>query len=67
MDSPVYFNFFEEKSIINILNLNGFNTTKILKKTYLDLRHKTFNFLFKAFIGKYQGSTIYVIAELNKI
>ncbi|HEX8017522.1 MAG TPA: class I SAM-dependent methyltransferase [Flavobacterium sp.] len=65
---PVHLNFFEEKSIKKVLDFNGFKTNeiKIKKIPYLDLRNKNFfNFLFKALIGKYHGSTIYVIAELK--
>lgn len=65
---PVHLNFFEENSIKKVLDLHGFKTTeiKIKKIPYLDFSNKKFfNFMFKALVSRYHGSTIYVIAELK--
>lgn len=62
---PIHLNFFTEQSISNVLNTHGFLLKKIRTKKfpYFNPKNKTFyKMLYKAFIGNYQGATIYTIA-----
>lgn len=63
---PIHLNFFTKDSLRNILDSFGFKIEVIREKRfpYINLKHKNFYFHFlKALIGKYNGSTLYVVAK----
>ncbi len=62
---PIHLNFFTEQSVSNVLNANGFSLKKIRTKKfpYFNPKSKIFyKMLYKAFLGNYEGATIYVVA-----
>lgn len=63
---PIHLNFFTKQSIKAIFELNDFVNCQIKIKKFPYLQYKSFNFyknVIKAMFNKYQGSTIFFIAQ----
>lgn len=62
---PIHLNFFTKENLENILRITGYKSILVKKKKrpYFNLKSKDFyiNFI-KSIFGKYEGSTLYVIA-----
>jgi len=66
---PIHLNFFTKKSIKKVMENYGFDIVILREKKIPYFNHKDLNFykmLFKSLIGKYNGSTLYVVAKLKK-
>ena len=66
---PIHLNFFTKKSVKNVLGKYGFEVLEVSVKKFPYFNYKTIGFykmLFKSFLGKYNGPTLYVTAKLNK-
>jgi 2-polyprenyl-3-methyl-5-hydroxy-6-metoxy-1,4-benzoquinol methylase len=66
---PIHLNFFRKKSVKNVLGKYEFEVLDVSVKKFPYFNFKTFGFykmLFKSFIGKYNGPTLYVTAKLKK-
>jgi 2-polyprenyl-3-methyl-5-hydroxy-6-metoxy-1,4-benzoquinol methylase len=63
---PIHLNFFTKQSIKNIFELNNFINCQVKIKKFPYLQYKSLNFyknVFKAIFNKYQGSTVFFIAQ----
>ncbi len=63
---PIHLNFFTKESIKNILESSGFHIEYlyIKKRPYINFKSKHFyRMMYRVLRGKYEGSTIYVVAR----
>lgn len=63
---PIHLNFFTSENIYSILEMIGYKVSYhyVKKRPYLNFRDKHFyKMLWKSIIGKYEGSTMYVVAK----
>jgi len=63
---PIHLNFFTKENIRNVFEFNQFVKCEVKVKKYPYIQHKSLTFyknVFKAMFNKYNGSTIFFIAQ----